>query len=299
MKMSDTGWVGLYAHTLFLFTICFRRLVSIFRFLCFVALANFTVGQPGGSIIEHRIPSPHQAGDTTVRILLPDTMVEGKRYPTLYVLPVRPESDERHGQGLTEIRRLNIQNRYDVICIAPGFSEMPWYNDHASDPQRWDESHFLKTVLPFVEANYPLRSDGEGRFLLGFSKSGWGAISLLLRYPESFAKAAAWDTGIRVDLGPMEPADRAERMIGFWGSAENFERYRLSNLIKTHGADLGAEARLLYYSPAGARASGGARFHQLMVEAEVPHRYVFEPARKHSWESGWIPEAVAFLLGQE
>jgi len=299
MKMSDTGWVGFYAHPLFLFTISFRRLVSIPQFLCFVALANFTVGQPGGGIIEHRIPSPHQAGDTTVRILLPDMMVEGKRYPTLYVLPVRAESDGRHGQGLTEIRRLNIQNRYDVICIAPGFSEMPWYNDHALDPLRWDESHFLKTVLPFVEANYPVRSDGESRFLLGFSKSGWGAISLLLRYPEFFAKAAAWDTGIRVDLGPMEPTDRVERMIGFWGSAENFERYRLSNLIKTHGADLGAEARLLYYSPAGVRAMGGARFHQLMVEAEIPHRYVFEPARRHSWESGWIPEAVAFLLNQE
>ena len=46
----------------------------------------------------------------------------------------------------------------------------------------------------------------------------------------------------------------------------------------------------------GNRALGGARFHQFLVEKNIPHRYVFEPRRRHSWESGWMPEAVAFLF---
>jgi hypothetical protein len=257
------------------------------------------LGETAREIVEHRISSPYQAGDTTLRVLLPDRIVEGRHYRTLYVLPVREESDERHGQGLQEVRDLDIANRYDVICIAPAFFQMPWYNDHASDSKRQDESYFLKTVIPLVEENYPVRTDAEGKLLLGFSKSGWGAISLLLRHPDTFGKAAAWDTGIRVDLGPMEEGDRSERVMKFWGGEENFARYRLSNLVDSPGSKLGPDARIFYYVPAGVRAPGGAALHQQMIENEVPHRYLFEPPRRHSWTSGWIPEAVDFLLEED
>jgi hypothetical protein len=38
--------------------------------------------------------------------------------------------------------------------------------------------------------------------------------------------------------------------------------------------------------------------HRLLVEHEIPHRYLMEPHRKHAWDSGWIPEAMAFLVGE-
>ncbi|MEJ6603542.1 MAG: hypothetical protein QNL51_13350 [Opitutaceae bacterium] len=149
--------------------------LSPFRAISFLAVGgSMGFGEMPSEIIEHRISSPYQASETTLRVLSPDQIVEGRLYRTLYVLPVREESDERHGQGLQEIWDLDIPNRYDVICIAPAFSEMPWYNDHASDSERQDESHLLKTIIPFVEANYPVRTDAAGKLLLGFSKSGWG-----------------------------------------------------------------------------------------------------------------------------
>ncbi|MDC0976602.1 hypothetical protein OAR35_00765 [bacterium] len=110
------------------FTIITSRLIGI------LSVASVTPGQAESAVIEYRIPSPYQAGDTSIRILLPDTMEEGKRYRALYVLPVRPEDDERHGQGLEEVRRLDIHNQFEVICITPAFSATPWYNNHATDP---------------------------------------------------------------------------------------------------------------------------------------------------------------------
>jgi hypothetical protein len=35
-----------------------------------------------------------------------------------------------------------------------------------------------------------------------------------------------------------------------------------------------------------------------MVEQEIPHRYVFEPKIPHRWDSGWIPQAIEFLVGE-
>lgn len=246
----------------------------------------------------HRLESPYQAKETSLRILLPDSIESGKRYRVLYVLPVHEDGLRSHGDGLIEMKRLNVHNEHQLICVAPAFTTKPWYADHDRNPEKRDESHMLKTVLPFVETHYPVRTDREGRLLIGFSKSGWGAKTLLMRNPNVFHKAVGWDTGIRVDTGPFDEAfDRDMRVARDFGSYENFESYRISTLVKTRGKDLGEEVRLFYFNRDGnVRALGGARIHQLMIEAGIPHRYVMEPYRDHRWDSGWMPEAIAFLV---
>ena len=232
-------------------------------------------------------------------MLLPDDIEEGKRYRVIYVLPVHEDGLRSHGDGLIEIKKHNYHNKFQLICVAPAFTSSPWYADHDLDPQKRDESHILKAVIPFVDKNYSTIASHEGRLLIGFSKSGWGAMTLLLRNPEIFHKAAGWDIGIRVDTGPIEEDDRARRIAINWGTVECFEANRISNLVKSRGKDLGNEARLFYYSTEGIRAIGGVDIHRLLVENEVPHRYVMEPYRKHAWDTGWIPEAIEFLLDDD
>ena len=244
----------------------------------------------------YKLPSPHQARETSLRVLLPDDFDPGKSYKVLYVLPVHEDGLFRHGDGLVEVKKYNYHNTHQLICVAPAFTTKPWFADHDLNPQKQDESHFLKTVIPFVDANYPTQASSDGRLLIGFSKSGWGSIALILRNPELFGKAAGWDIGIRVDTGPIEEDDRAERIAREWGTVENFEANRISNLVKIRGKDLGDEPRLFYYSTEGVRAIGGVEIHRLLVENEIPHRYVMEPHRKHAWDTGWIPEAVTFLM---
>ena len=244
----------------------------------------------------HWIESPYQAKETSLRVLMPDHVDPRKSYRVLYVLPVHEDGLRRHGDGLIEVKKHNYHNDHQLICVAPSFTTKPWFADHDLNPEKQDESHFLKTVIPFVDERYPTQASKEGRLLIGFSKSGWGAITLLLRNPELFDKAAGWDIGIRVDTGPIEEEDRAERIAREWGTVKNFEANRISNLVKNRGKSLGDEARLFYYSTEGVRAIGGVEIHRLLVEHEIPHRYLMEPYRDHRWDSGWIPEAVAFLF---
>lgn len=252
-----------------------------------------------GGFHTFHIASPYQARKTRLRILLPDNFDLRRSYRVLYVLPVHEDGVEEHGDGLIEIKKLDIHNQHQLICVAPGYTSKPWYADHDANPHKQDESHLLKTVIPFIEKRYPVQADAHGRLLLGFSKSGWGAVSLLLRNPDVFYRAAAWDSGVRVDTGPMEEADRVKRIAREFGSPENFEAYRLSNLIQKRGEALGNQARLFYINTEGKRASGGAELHQLLVDCGIPHRYLMEPYRKHAWDSGWIPEAINFLTAPE
>ncbi len=257
---------------------------------------NFASGQMDGKIISQRIASPYQADSTIIRVLLPDKMLPGECYNVLYVLPVIEKNNRRFGDGLLEIAKYGYHNEFKLICVAPEFTSLPWYADHATNKQQQDESHFLKTVIPFIDAHYPTQNNKEGRLLIGFSKSGWGAFTLLLRNPETFHRAVGWDIGIRMDAGPMAEEEREKRIQRLFGGLSNFEDYRISSLLKERGDQLGDKERLFYYNTEGKRGPGGVEIHRLMVELGIPHRYLYEKKRIHRWDSGWIPEAVSFLV---
>ncbi len=257
---------------------------------------EFASGHMDDKIISHRLASPYQADSTTIRVLLPDEMIPGESYQVLYILPVIENANRRFGDGLSEIMNYGYHNEFKLICVAPEFTSLPWYADHETNMQQQDESHFLKTVLPFIDDHYPTLNTEKGRLLIGFSKSGWGAFTLLLRNPETFYKAAGWDIGIRLDTGPITEEESAERIQKIFCSLPKFEEYRISSLLKDRGNKLGDSERLFYYNTEGKRGPGGVEIHRLMVELGIPHRYLFEKKRIHRWDSGWIPEAVRFLI---
>ncbi len=123
----------------------------------------------------------YQADSTTIRVLLPDEMIPGESCQVLYVLPVVENDNHRFGDGLFEIAKYGYHNEFKLICVAPEFTSLPWYADHETNMQQQDESHLLRTVIPFIDDHYPTLKSNQGRLLIGFSKSGWGAFSLLLR----------------------------------------------------------------------------------------------------------------------
>jgi hypothetical protein len=47
----------------------------------------------------HRLESALQSGPTSIRVLLPERMEPGRRYPVLYVLPVEAKDGDRYGDG--------------------------------------------------------------------------------------------------------------------------------------------------------------------------------------------------------
>ena len=150
-------------------------------------------------ILVHEVRSPYQGGKTTIRMLLPHRLAKGQHYPVIYILPVEAGTESRYGDGLLEVKKHDLANKHQAIFVAPTFSHLPWYADHPTNKDIRQEAYFLKVVLPFVEKTYPVQARADGRLLLGFSKSGWGAYSLLLRHPKIFGKAAAWDAPLMME----------------------------------------------------------------------------------------------------
>lgn len=236
----------------------------------------------------HKVRSPYQAGSTRIRVLLPEQVGSHEPHPVIYVLPVEVQNGSRYGDGLREVRRHDLHNRYRAIFVTPTFSHPPWYADHPSETILRQETYLLDVVIPFVEKTYPIIARREGRRLLGFSKSGWGAWTLLLRHPEVFDRAAQWDAPVM--MGWPSQFDSAE----IFATRDNFERYHIQRLVHEKYPALGPECRL-WLAGYGTFRAHQREMHALLERLQIRHEYRDGPDRPHDWHSGWVSEAVAWL----
>jgi enterochelin esterase-like enzyme len=260
-------------------------------------------GPPGATFDETRgiwsceLPSEFLSEPSQLEILLPSKMEPGKRYPVIYLLPVGKRGGE-FGDGMAEAIKDKLADKLGAICVEPTFKKAPWFGNHATDPQLRQDDFMAKTLVPFMDTNFPTLAKPEGRALLGFSKSGWGATTLLLRHPDVFGYAVAWDVpfmidGSKPDWGPMG-------LKVNYGTKEAMVPNTPTVLLRAKGAELGDKPRIII-------ASGKAwtpqtkQFKALMDELKVPHVYRDDLIFQHRWDSGWFPamtEELGKLLDQ-
>jgi S-formylglutathione hydrolase FrmB len=280
--MARTAFLRLHAQTLAILIVAIRVLAAD-------DTATIGLAASDDGCLVHEVQSAFQQGRTQIRVLMPKNLAPSERYPTVYVLPVEAGRMTRYGDGLAEVKKLDLHNKHRAIFVAPTFSALPWYADHPTDPAIRQESYLLEVVLPFVEKTYPVRASRDGRLLVGFSKSGWGAWSLLLRHPDIFGKAAAWDAPLAMErLGQFGTTP-------IFGSQENFEQYRIHNLLPARASSLRSQKRLILTGYGNFRIHH-EQTHRQLEELKAPHDYRDGPERKHDWHSGWLAETVELLF---
>ncbi|MFW6133612.1 MAG: sugar-binding protein, partial [Planctomycetota bacterium] len=146
-----------------------------------------------------RVKSPYTRGTNPVEVLLPSDFSTDRTYRVLYVLPVNAGIGGRWGDCLQVIRKAGLHDAHGLICVTMAFDTTPWYGAHATDPAIRHEQYIRDVVVPLIEDRYPARRAPEARLLVGFSKSGWGSFTLLLRNPDVFGYACSWDAPLIMD----------------------------------------------------------------------------------------------------
>lgn len=218
------------------------------------------------------IESPRQATANFLRISRP----RGKSNRTVLILPVTANISGQWGDGFYEALRLNWVKRYNVTIAAPSFSHLPWYADHPTNPKIAQESYLLQDIVPCLRGQI---------LLLGFSKSGNGALTLLLRNPGKFAAAAAWDAPLLLDA----PGKYGSGEI--YGTPENFAGYHIPTLLERQ-RERPLKIAISGYGGFQAEIAGA---HEKMTAVGIKHEYDNSEKRTHHWAGGWMDQAMATL----
>ena len=267
---------------------------------------------------------------TDLRVIEPDKGVGGTTR-LLYVLPVQPGTPRSmagqwatdYGDGIAAMRDLDVANRCDLVVVEPDFNAVeapglyetgpaPWYGDSPASAAIRQESYIVSAVVPAVDSLYPAAR--RERLLLGYSKSGWGAINLLLRHPDLFEAAAAWDAPLM--MRSISPPHYADEDIVFGRDNDYFTReYRLDTHLSAAGALKGRNRIWLGINPATPIPPPGRRyagdfprqtedFAAALDVAGIPYTLRRQSGpRKHSWgptsvggrDVYWEVDAIEFL----
>jgi hypothetical protein len=222
-------------------------------------------------------------------------MKAGENYRVLYLLPVNDGIMGEWGSGIVEARRHNIHNRFNVICVSPEYDYTPWFGDHPTEPAQRQESYLLDIVVPLIEERYPVVKAKEGRFLLGFSKSGFGAIAIMLRNLDRIGKAAAWDAPLMMN-SPLPSEDEMQRVFA---TQENFDKYCVPTLVEKHLTTLQTGPPRLVLVSNGRDSGEIPDLHKLLDQRGIPHRFKIDEKREHTWTSQWLPVVAELLFAPD
>ena len=231
-----------------------------------------------------------------VRVLAPDHPSTKYPHSFLFALPVEAGlAQSTYGSGLDQLRQLDAQNQYNATIVEPIFPIDSWYADNPLNPTI-DFETFTATLLPgWIDSNFGAGGKAEN-LLIGFSKSGYGALDLLFKHSSIFDAAAAWD--FPADMSTYDAFGSSSS--GDYGTNANFQNnYRLTGtFVDSWKAPFTTEDRI-WISGYNASETSVADFDALLTSHGVLHTLSPQTLDPHTWSGGWLSNAVAGLYGLE
>ena len=232
-----------------------------------------------------------------VRVLVPTDPNTNYAHSFLYALPVESGlTGQSLGDGLDELESLNVPNEYNTTIVEPIFPMYSWYADNPNDATI-DYETFVADILPQWVDNHFSTTGDEQNLLIGFSKSGYGAVDLLLKHPNVFSAAAAFDFPADMTtyngLGSSTADD--------YGTQANFQNnYELDqSFVDTYKAPFTTQDRL-WIAGGPLYSQDVADFNNLLTSQGVLDNFTTtQTGDTHSWIGGWVPSAVTGLFGLE
>jgi Putative esterase len=230
-------------------------------------------------------------GPQVLRVLRPTNPAAGVAHNFLFVLPVEAGLGDSFGDPLQLLEAANDQNLYNVTIVEPTFAIQPWYADNPNDPNLQYETFMTTELEPWVNAN--LATTGtEQNWLIGFSKSGIGGQDLILKHPDLFTLAASWDfPADESSYDQYSPSSSAN-----YGTDANFQaNYRLTQaFVDAHKAPFTGSTRI-WIGGYALYGTDMADYDALLTSEGIAHLTETPTPTTHSWDSGWLPLAMAAL----
>lgn len=157
------------------------------------------------------------------------------------------------------------------------------------------EDYVIHSLVPYIDENFPTRTDKEARWLIGFSKSALGALTLLLRNPEVFGYAAGWDGPFMLDgknssedWGPMG-------LSANFGTLETMQKNLPTKLAEENAPRL----RMRPHIALGLRIFWAGQTKAMRAHLKrlgIPHIYRSDLTFPHRWDSGWFTPLADELI---
>lgn len=191
-------------------------------------------------------------------------------------------------------RNSNLQEYADIyncIIITPSGFFDSWYINSPLNNRSQYESYFTSRLLPYIINT--LRADSAKIFLSGLSMGGFGAISLILHFPDKI-KAAASTSGV-LNLEPFIGKWGLPKILGSGGKIDSV--YKLvSPLNRLNKSEKISNILLIDCGTEDFAYTGNVQFYQRAVEMGYNITFISRPGNHtHQYWKQALPYHFLFF----
>ena len=269
-------------------------LLSVAGLLLYAAAAS---GAPlAGTIGYGAFSSQALAGASHYAVYLPAGYAKsGLRYPVVYFLHGLPGDSYAYRTMDWVARGLEQSGRQAIVIGAQGSrnseTDAEWLN---LGPRHNWETATANELVSVVDRRYRTIANRRGRALVGVSAGGYGAASIGLHHPETFAAIQSWS-------GYFQPTNPAGTRVLDLGSRKANDRANVHALVPNMRRALGRYYGQTYFSfYVGTRdrrfRSDNERLSRELSAANVPNvTFGLYPGRHGLWQvhaPGWLALAL-------
>ena len=197
----------------------------------------------------------------------------------------------RFGDGLTTLQSLKTYKTLTTSRLSSRhLAPVPWYANSPPTQLKQQETFIVSQLEPWVTSNLAT-THHEQNWLIGYSKSGYGGLDLLLpASPYLCARSLLGFPGRYVEL------QRVRRLSRFVRDGRQFSNQLPPDpgLGRCLQSSVSSENRLWIggYDLFGADVND---FNNLLKDEGVAHSTEVPTRMAHRWDSGWVPLAISAL----
>ncbi len=248
------------------------------------------------------VPSAAMNKDMPVLVFAPKSYDNNTdTWPVLYLLHgVNQQPSTEEGLRILygeELNLLEYAEFFQVLIVIPHVGNT-YYLD---SPEHSDirMATFCGEELPiYIDTHYRTQTDRSQRFIGGFSMGGYGAVSLLCKYPETFSVAlsrgGALDPAYQLhDKHWDEVGCISETLGNYWDHQERYHQASCETLLN-HIANRDDVAIVQEVGREDFLYKTNARIHKTIIELNIPHIYTEVPGG-HTWNANSLLSLLSGL----
>jgi len=167
----------------------------------------YTVQNVPHGTVSYRYYFSNELGTRPILIYTPPGYEQSSKvkYPVFFLLHGTTDTEEtwtKVGRANIILDNLIAQGKAKpMIIVMPYGRAFPLISKGAGSLRNWDnlqefQKDFKNYILPFVEKNYRVRTDREGRAIAGFSGGGGTSLFVGLGNPDLFAYVCGYAPGM-------------------------------------------------------------------------------------------------------
>ena len=220
-----------------------------------------------------------------IDVIKPSTWDAGNTYKRVFALPAQAKGSE---DVAADFIAGDYADRYDVVVIIPYVKNTgPWWGTR-NDGTGLQENMLVEVVTQFSENELACSGLRDDTFVIGYSKSGNGAYSLILRNPAVFGYVCSWD-------GAFSNTWDNSGLDTNFGTEAHWETFDPLQILAANVASVNDSERLVLLGYESWQSSQTA-MQSALDSNSVDYKYYAEDTGDHSWGGGWLENGMSELM---